>query len=69
MAFTLFKEKPDSLRDRELPNSVAIGCDCGVHFLWQIHNGNLVRCPCRRHVTEEVDLTGAERLPTTLIMP
>lgn len=52
----ILPRKPDSLKDRHLPNAIAVQCDCGVTMLWPKGAGNTVRCPdCKAVETLEVD--------------
>lgn len=50
--------KSDRLIGRSAPNSSAIECDCGEHFLWERGRGDRVTCPtCKK--AETLNFSGA----------
>src|SRR5580692_1331190 len=50
--------KSDKLQGRSAPNSSAVACDCGEHFLWERGRGDRAKCPsCGKE--ETLNFSGA----------
>jgi len=41
--------KSDKLQGRAAPNSTAVECNCGEHFLWERGRGDRAKCPTCGH--------------------